>query len=289
MIDIIGRIIKAVKIEDVISVADFKNEFNAVMKEIHPDVCHAPEAPDAAAKMNHWRDEYENGKEYKDDVGTFRTNGYWAEFKSTEKNHMWSIENYRLFMDLKGETNEHFKKYIPQVGKLLSDGTFRYEFEKRTIPLSGLKLPQEHVNWILNRLLEYCSYLSEIGFSHAGLTPESVFIVPETHGIQICSFYHIARIGNKIKTISGKYRNWYPQELFTTKEAREAIDIELCKKIACYLLGEQSGSAIKLRKTNNEDFVNFLIGRDEYSYPTLSAYKDLLKKNFKKQFHSLTI
>jgi hypothetical protein len=287
--NIIEKIIAAIKIEDVIKVSDFKSEFNAVMKEIHPDVCNLPDAPSAAAKMNHWRDEYENGREYKDDIGVFRTNGYWAEFKSSEKNFMWSVENYRLFMDLKGSTNEYFKKYIPPVGRLLSDGTFRFEFEKRTIPLSGLRLPQEHVNWVLNRLLEYCSFFSEIGFSHAGLTPESVFIVPETHGIQICSFYHLTRIGNQVKTISGKYKNWYPQDLFSTKRATEVIDIELSKKIACYLLGEPSGSAIKLRKTSNEDFVNFLVSQHEYSYPTLSTYKDLLKKNFKKEFHSLTI
>lgn len=287
--ELIGKIEKASKLEDVVSVTDFKTDFNSISKEIHPDKCSLPGASEAMAKMNLWKDYFENGKELKDDIGIFRTNGYWADFKSDVENLMWSIENYRIFKQLKTERDEHFKKYLPKEGKLLSDGTFRFEFDKRAIPLSGLTLPQEHVNWVLNRLLEYCAYLSEIGFSHCGLNPESVFIVPETHGIQICSFYHLTKFGNRIKTVSGKYRNWYPQEMFANKIASPVIDLELSKKIASYLLGEPSGSVIKLRKTHNEDFVNFLISQNDNAYNTLSAYRELLKKNFKKQFHLLSI
>lgn len=287
--ELIEIIEKSSKVEDVIDVSDFKNEFNNVVKEIHPDRCSLSGAVNATAKMNDWRDLFENGKEYKNDVGVFKTNGYWVDFNSTEKNHSWSIENYRLFQQLKDDASEHFKKYIPKEGKLLSDGTIKYNFEKRAIPLSGLVLPQEHVNWVLNRLLEYCSYLSQIGFSHCGLNPESVFIVPETHGIQVCSFYHLTKIGNRIKTISGKYKNWYPQEIFSTKTAVPLIDIECSKKIASYLLGDLSGSGIKFKKTHNEDFVNFIIRQDENAYKALSYYKELLKKNFKKEFHLLTI
>lgn len=287
--EIIDSITTASKLEDIFSISDFKNEFNNIIKEIHPDKCSLVGASEATAKMNQWKDLFENGKSYKDDVGMYKTNGYWADYKSSENNLNWSIDNYRLFKELKGETNDHFKKYLPKEGKLLSDGTFRFEFEKRTIPLSGLTLPQEHVNWVLNRLLEYCAYLSQIGFSHCGLNPESVFIVPETHGIQICSFYHLTRIDNKIGTISGKYSNWYPPEMFANKKATSAIDLECSKKIAAYLLGDISGSGIKFRKTHNEDFINFIISRHDNAYLTLTAYKELLKKNFKKQFHSLTI
>lgn len=286
---LIEKINAATKIEDVISIANFKSEFNAIMKEIHPDKCSLAGASEAAAKMNIWKDLHENGKTYKDDAGSYKTNGYWAEFITPSKSLNWSIENYRLFKQLKNKSDEHFKKYLPGEGKLSADGTFRFVFDKRAIPISGLTLPQEHVNWILNRLLEYCAYLSEIGFSHCGLNPESVFIIPENHGIQICSFYHLTKIGNKIGTISGKYSNWYPQEVFSTKTATPIIDIECSMKIAAYLLGDPSGSGIKFRKTHNEDFINFIISQHDTAYQTLMSYKDLLAKNFKKQFHSLTI
>ncbi len=286
---IIEKINASTKIEDVISIKNFKTEFNNIVKEIHPDICRSSGAADAMSKMNIWKDLFENGKTYKDDVCTFKTNGYWADFKSDSDNLKWSVENFNLFKELKGNDNEHFQKYIPASCDKLPDGTFRFHFEKRAIPLSGLNLPQEHVNWILNRLLEYSAYLAQTGFSHCGINPESVFIVPETHGIQVCSFYHLTRIGNKIGTISGKYTNWYPQEIFNTKIATQEIDIEASKKIAAYLLGDTSGSGIKLRKTHNEDFINFIISSSGNAYQTLSLYRDLLKKNFKKEFHSLTI
>lgn len=287
--NIIHSIMNASKFEDVISADNFQAEFKNVAKEIHPDRCKIPMASEAMMKLNQWRDYFENGKEYKDDCGTYKTNGYWVEFTSTEPNLSWSIENFRLIKDLKDEASEHFKKYIPERGKLTADGKVRFEFSKRAIPLSGLLLPQEHVNWVLSRLLEYSAYLSQIGFVHCGFNPESIFIIPESHGLQICSFYHWTRFGNRVKTISGKYKNWYPPSMFIDKSASSLIDIELSKKIACYLLGEPSGNAIKLRKTHNEDFINFLVDQHKEAYPILTLYRNLLAKNFKKEFHLLTI
>lgn len=286
---LIEKILTSTKVEDIISVTDFNKEFNAIIKEIHPDICSLDGAVQATIQMNKWKNHFENGSVYKDDVCEIKTNYYWAEFTPTSKNLNWSIENYRLFKQLKSDTDIHFQKYLPSEGKLLSDGTFRFEFDKRAIPLSGLTLSQEHVNWILNRLLEYCAYLSEIDFVHCGLNPESVFIVPETHGIQICSFYHLTRVNNKVGTVSGKYKNWYPHELFTDKIATPLIDLECSKKIAAYLLGDKSGSGVKFKKTHNEDFINFIVSQHDGAYKCLTDYKELLRKNFKKQFHILTV
>lgn len=288
-IDLIEKIKKAEKIEDVISISDFKSAFTSVIKEIHPDICSLEGAAEATAKMNLWKDYFENGKEYKDDIGPFKTNGYWADFKSTEPNLNWSIENYRLFTQLQTDADKNFQRYLPKECILMPDGSYRFKFEKRAIPISDLTLPQEHINWILNRLLEYCAYLSEIGFVHCGLTPESVFIVPETHGIQIISFYHLTRFGNKVKTISGKRSGWYPTSMFNDKVATPSIDLELAKRTAAYLLGDKSGSGINLRKTHNEKFINFLTAADINSYKCLTTYRQMIKDNFKKEFHLLTI
>lgn len=287
--EIIEKIKKAQKIEDVLSVDNLKSDFETIIKQIHPDVCNDPQAAAMSAKITAWKKDYEKGKEYTDDLGPFKTNGYWADFKSDSAALNWSVENYRHFCHLQSSADAHFLKYLPMDCKQMEDGTFRFIFEKRAIPLSGLTLPQEHVNWVLNRLLEYCAYLSQTGFVHGGLNPESVFIVPETHGIQICSFYHLSKLHSKMGTISGRYRHWYPSEIFRTKIATPVIDIELSKKIAAYLLGDRSGSAVKLRKTHDEKFINFLLTRHTNAYSCLESYKDFLRKNFEKKFHSLTI
>ena len=287
--ELIDHIIAAEKMEDILDVANFKGAYNTLVMEVHPDKCSEVGADEAIRRLNEWKEYFENGKEFKDDVSTIKSNGYWAEFSSIEKNLNWSAENYRLFSQLQGEPDRYFLKYLPKECELLKNGSYKFGFEKRAVPLVGLRLPVEHVNWILNRLLEYCTYLAEIEFVHCGINPESVFIVPETHGIQVVSFYHLTRIDNKVKTVSGKYKHWYPDELFKDKRGVSAIDIECCKRLACYLLGDVSGSGAGLRKTVNEELINFLLTRHENAYECLTIYRALLKKNFEKKFHILTI
>lgn len=286
---LINKINKANKIEDVLNVVNYKAEFNNIIKQIHPDTCTDAGAPEATSRMISWKYELENGKEFQDDLGPFRTNGYWASFKSSVPNFKSSIENYRKFQQMKSDADVHFKKYLPKDCLLLPDGTYHFIFEKRAIPLSGLQLPQEHVSWVLNRILEYCAYLSQIDYVHCGLNPESIFIIPENHGIQVVSFYHLTRKNARISTISGRYSNWYPVQSIDTKVATPVVDLECAKHIAAYLLGDRSGNAVKFRKMHNADFINFLLGSHDNAYDCLMQYKTLLRKNFVTKFHSLTI
>lgn len=286
---LINKINKANKIEEVLNLSNFKTEFNTIIKQIHPDTCTDAGAVEATSKMNIWKDLYEHGKPFTDDAGVFKTNGYWVDFSSALPNLTASVDHYNMFQQLRSDTDMHFKKYLPKECRVLTNGTYRFGFEKRAIPLSGLQLPQEHVNWVLNRLLEYIAYLSHSGFVHGGLNPESVFIVPEDHGIQVVSFYHLTPKGRRIHTVSGRYINWYPTQIVKAKTAAPVTDLECAKRIAAYLLGDASGNAVKFRKTHNADFVNFLLTQHDDAYECLTQYQQLLRKNFKTRFHSLTI
>lgn len=288
--ELISKILLAIKLEDILDVSNLKDEYKAIAAQIHPDKCTLVEASKAMSILNYFMDENEKGKKYHDDLGEFRTNGYWVEYPHSDvKNFAWSLENYRLLMDLKHEDDLFFQKYMPQAAKVASDGTVRFEFGKRAIPISGLVLAQEHVNWILNRLIEFSSFMAQRGFQHCGFTPESIFIVPETHGIQVCSFYHLSRVGAKGGTVSGRYYNWYPQRLLDTRIVDTSIDVEMSKRIAAYLLGDTSGMGNKFKKTHNEDFINFLTSCHNHPVKALHDYKAMLRKNFEKKFHSLTI
>jgi len=286
---LVTKILSANKIEDILDIADADKEYKRIMMLIHPDKCDHEDASKASVRLNELRDHFINGKEYKDDTGSYRTNGYWVEWTSDKPRMKWSFENYSRFLQLSDPASLHFRKYLPEGSSLAGNQKYTFSFGLRSIPLSGQTLPQEHVNWVLNRLLEYCAYLDQTGFSHAGLNPESVFIVPENHGIKICSFYHLTRMGSKVKTISAKYSDWYPRELFSGKIATSAIDIELSKRIAAYLLGDRSGVGVKLRKTHNEAFVGFLLKHHDSPYEALIEYRALLAAHFEKKFHILSL
>jgi hypothetical protein len=138
-------------------------------------------------------------------------------------------------------------------------------------------------------MLEFSAWLHQSGFSHNGINPESIFIVPETHGIICVSFYHLTKLHSGLSTISAKYRTFYPANVFDNKIAASNIDIELSKRTAIYVLGDKSGNGIMLKKTHNEDFMDFVIKQHYHSYPAFKEYRDLLSKNFPKKFYLLNL
>jgi hypothetical protein len=286
---LIEAILNAKHVAQILEIKSITQEYKDIARRIHPDVCTLPGADKAFQKLNEFRDLYNGGRTLRDETGELKTNEYWVRWNSEEPCVKWSLENLARLKQLQGSSAVHFNKYLPMQSLTLAPNQYQLNFTKRAIPLSGLTLPQQHVNWVLGRLLEIVAYFGQIGFVHCGLTPESIFITPEDHGIQVCSFYHWTKLGNPVKTISGKYADWYPNELFTNKTATSAIDLEMVKKIAIYLLGDQSGVGIKLRKTHNEKFIDFCLQRTDNAYATWCDYRTLLANNFPKQFHILNI
>lgn len=282
---IITQILRASKLEDLVTLPNWKEEYKKLMLLIHPDVCKLHNAALAAAKLNILKDQFEKRASLADESGSFQTNGHQTIYTGNEDLLRRSLHHYNLLKTIRAD---HFLKYLPQEmywqGKnLVTTHT------NRAVPISQLNLPQEHVNWILSRLLEFVALLYQHGYTHGGLNPESVFVVPETHGIQVASFYHLTPVGQKITTINAQYKNWYPAFLFKEKRATPAIDIELAKKIAIYLLGDPSGHGIKLRKTHNPAFIDFVITQTNDPVATYQQYRTMLSAHFKKTFHILNL
>lgn len=289
--DLISTILKAAKLADVVDIDNYAIQFKEIIQLIHPDKSSHPDAAKATAKLNTLRDEYEKGIPGRDEVTEYTTNGYQAAYTITDANRAmvtWSVENYRhLIHDGKLKT-PHFTKYMPLQMSITKD-FLGVAFEKRSIPISKLILPQEHVNWILSRLLEYSLLLNQLGYVHCGLNPESIFITPENHGIVIMNYYHLTKVGGKVGTINGDYKNWYPAKLFIDKLATAEIDLRLAKKIAAYLLGDPSGSGVRLKKDHNEHWVNFILQQDTDPVKCYDNYRRILKENFESKFYILNI
>ncbi len=285
---IIAKILNAKRLGEIVNPSHWKKEFQDLVKQLHPDVCKHPKASEATSKLVELRDKYELGSIYYDDIGEYTTNGQWAIFTGEQKFLLKSKCVFDTISALKDPASLHFRKCLPKSMKMEGD-KLKVEFEKRTIPLSGLELPQEHVNWILSRILEFTAWLHQIGYSHCGLNPESVFIVPETHGIIVTSFYHTVKMDGMLESGSGKYAHWYTPSAFDSKRAIPTIDVECAKKVAVYLLGDLSGSGIKLRKTHHPAFIDFVIAQHHNAYQCFDEYRKLVEKNFKKEYHSLTL
>lgn len=280
---LIQIILKATRPEEVAPHDEWMGEYKRIMRLIHPDTCHLSAAGPAAARLNELKRLFEKGVAYSDESGAFHSDGYKAVYEGDAALLKKSFDNYRR---LRATAPAHLLKYLPREMQW-EGGKLTVHFAHRAVPLSGLQLPQEHVNWVLSRLLEVVALVAEAGFVHGGLNPESVFIVPETHGVQVVTFYHLAPEGTQVATLSGRYKNWYPPTLFDDKVSRPATDLELAKKIAMALLGDPSGSGVKLKKACPAAFVDFVMRLDEEPYSAYRQYRELLRQHFEKKFHIL--
>jgi len=259
----------------------------------HPDYSSLSKASEAMAILNGYKDLKENGAEYEDEAGKFRVFDDKIVYAVTAANKALitaSYNNYRIFKQKTDAASKNFQKYMPESMELTAD-KLTVHLLNRAVPLTNQKLSQEHVNWIFSRLFEYSLYIQSQGYSHLGFNPTSVFVVPVNHGIICTTFYHMAKLDGKAKTISAKYKMWYPATLFTKKIATDDIDLELAKKISLYLLGDKSAAGMKLKTDNSihKEILSFLITKHECSLDTYAKYRELLKKHFPPKFFDLNL
>lgn len=295
--DIISKINKSKTFVEVFSdLSNWLAEYKKYAKQIHPDICHEAGAKDALTKLNEYKEELEKGKSHMDDAGTivYRVNSTGITGNKLILEH--SLNHFNTLLSYKEKMDKDFQRYIPVSAKLTSIpnqanvAKLDFNLNLRCIPLSALgTLPQGHVNWILSRMLEYIAYINKKGFVHCGINPDSVYVEPINHGINVISYYHMTKIGSKMGTASGKYLYMYPDHVKTKKIATPDIDIELCKRTAIYLLGDKSGIGTSLRKTHSLAFLDFINKRHTDPVEAFIDYRKMLDKNFEKKFLPLIV
>ena len=292
-IELIDKTLKSNKPSDLFT-DDWKKTYLQYSKLIHPDTCGQPKASDAMAIINHYKDVLENGTKYTDEAGDFRVFEKKIEYAVTDANRKLitkSVNNYKLLMAKTDKASVSFQRYLPE-SMVLEKDKLTINFRDRSVPLTGQKLEQVHVNWLFSRMFEFVLWLRQINYVHMGMNPTTVFAVPENHGIIVISFYHMTPIYKKAETVSAKYKMWYPTILFTEKKATPDIDLELCKKIALYLLGDRSAAGTKLKmdkKNINQEVLMFLLTKHENHVDEFKKYREILAKNFEKKFYVLSL
>jgi hypothetical protein len=258
-----------------------------------------PGAAEATSKLSTWKTEIEKGKRFKDDAGEVSYSINTVTFTGDKDLLKMSHDNFKRLAALKDSTSENFRKYLPMSMELLPDGSLKAVLWERAVPLLDLaakfngEVPQKHVNWVMNRMLEFSAWLDKIGYVHCGLNPDSVFIIPENHGMICTSFYHMTPKDKRISTVSGKYAGFYPQFLFDPslriKTAVSEIDVELCTRTGIYLLGDKSGLGTKLRKTHNNEVLDFYSTVHDSAINAMLDHREMIARLFKKEFHKLTV
>lgn len=249
---------------------DIKN----LLKQFHPDVCKDPNAQVVTQKLIEYLSIINTGYKTKDDIGLVTTKDNIIKFNiSTEY-----VNKSKTVIDQLLRINDSQLNYFLPKETLIDAGELKCVCYKRIVPLDIMILEPEAVNWVVSRVLGFLVILHFYKYVHAGITPNALWVDPETHGIVFPSFYHSGKFGDKIKTISGKYSKFYPKHFLDDGKLSPELDIQLAKKLALHLYGD------KIPK----NFVKFF-GSHKYnsSLDVYNMWRDLLKNNFPKKFVKL--
>lgn len=290
--DLISQILTATK--NPLNPVDYKDKYREWSMIIHPDKCTDVNAQVAFDRLTKFRDELEFGMEFTDEISTITMKGNLLTFVGDMQKLSQSYENYLKISD-RLKSHSTFKFYLPESMTLFPDRlevTLRDNVDgyfQHSVYLGSMGLAEKHTKWFLNRMLEFSSLLNITGgYTHCGIGPSSVLICPETHGIQVISFYHSVPANSPLKSLNGTVKNWYPASVFSTKKANESIDLELCKRFACTLMGDPSGLGTKLKGSIDDSFATFLLTAHPDIRTGYMAYQEFIDKS-PRTFHTLDL
>lgn len=273
-LSIVEAVLQARTLVELADGGEPETTYRSMIKRVHPDICRDPRAHDAFIRLTELLHQYRHGVTITDDAGELTIRGLDLIFHGDASLHKRSTNN-------RPKVDSTYERYLPEGSRL----------RRRAVPFAVLPRPVEqvHVNWILSRMLELICGFDMIDYVHGGFVPCALMVTPEDHGIQLVSFYHATRRGARPPSYSGQYRNWYPPRLFTEKRAHPRTDIMLAKRTAAWLLGDDSGNGVILRKTHNVPFVEFLLETDEEPGPTFLRYREMINANFEKKFYPFNV
>ncbi len=165
-------------------------------------------------------------------------------------------------------------------------------------------LDGRHIAWIFKRLLTAIGFANNAGIVHAAILPSHVRIYPgmagqkddKAHTLMLVGWGHSINDGEVIKTISTKYRSWYPPEVLGKKAAFPSTDIYLAAKCMVYLAGGDitTGDCPGLPKKMSM-FLRSLLAEGQRMRPSeawnlLEDFSDLLKSLYgPPKFHNLVM
>lgn len=186
---------------------------------------------------------------------------------------------------------QEFKRYFPEIKDTFKTKEGRYVIvinktsEVKSLKLiveeyvqKGEKVPQEHLNWIFNRLYNLACYMNWAGIVFNGLALENIWVSPEMHTVLLLDGweYTVSKGENLIGLPLDVYNN-VPNKVKTNKAADTLIDILSIRGLGC-----------KLTNKGNDDILEFFeshVSEHATLVEDWDTYYETMRKHFPKKFY----
>lgn len=177
-------------------------------------------------------------------------------------------------------------------------------FDLEQVHMKHPALDGRHIAWIFKRLLTAIGFAHQAGVVHTAILPPHIRIYPgmagqkddKAHALMLVGWGHAINSGEKVATISSRFRSWYPPEVLAKKAVFAETDIYLAAKCMVYLAGGDltTNETPDLPKQMSRFIKSLLVEgqkmRPSEAWNLLEDFTDLLKALYgPPKFHNLVM
>lgn len=225
---------------------DARKTYRALLRTVHPDVCHDPRANDAFIKLRRLYANYRNG-----DASTDATSS-GPKFVSlinddaflltrTDARYFWIALNRKDndLMDHAATVLEDLKKsdapqFFPDFKSRFRDGTGRAGVEvaypEGTWNLSDFeRFDERTVVWVFKRILVSLILAHSRGHIHGNIDTHAIQLLPTEHGMILDNWGYCVPTGQKLKIRPSAH---IPEVYLKGKESEEWVDLSAAGALA---------------------------------------------------------
>jgi hypothetical protein len=168
--------------------------------------------------------------------------------RALEDNAHLDIERKTLTKLLGGAGPTTYRKYLPALVEsfMATDRPVRWVNVFRCVPgfytLEQVHeqhpaLDGRHLAWIFKRLLTVLGFSHRQKIIHGAVLPDHALIHAANHGLQLAGWGRSVAVGQRLRSIPARYREWYPAEVQRRQPASPATDLFLAARCVVYLAG----------------------------------------------------
>lgn len=148
---------------------------------------------------------------------------------------------------------------LPKVHRISNDSkTIVLTFEKGSVNLAMLvksqkgALPPRVAAWIISRMLNYSMIYDFSGLVGNAISIDSFWVNTQSHsGFDLLGWFFAGPIGGKIKGLPPESVELYPPASLAAKVCDRVVDTRLIKKAGISMLGDFTGTGMKLKASED--------------------------------------
>ena len=264
-----------------------KENYIALLKTWHPDLCKDPKASEVTQKIQEAYDLFKRYGLYlvkrPHELGSYILYPDYVVY-AVEESKKSLIDMSKLLLvnnypNTKFETE--FTKYIPKNSAISNtlEPAILISMTSRAVPLRDVifsydgKIPVRHVGWILNSIFNTLTYLHKVkNTTFVGLTIDNIFVVPDKHwALFVGGWWHATT--DKIKSA--------PRENYALGASKEGFDVRCAKALGLQLLGDRNGVSLWKDKDIPQNILLWLMGSAQSDpLDAMKSWKNALRASF---------